>query len=536
MKKEQHNNSKFIRHEPCPNCGSRDANGVYDDGHSYCYSCESYTNKTQSDSKTIKLSEISKQDRTFKKTILPKGQVKSLRHRSLTEETCRKFGYLTSSNGNELAAYRDKTGVVVAYKVRTQDKKFTIAGNADKMQLFGQHLWNKGKKLVITEGEIDAMTVSQIQGHKWATVSLPNGCGAAKRAIQNNWDYVNNFEEVILMFDMDEQGQKASQEVAELLPVGKTKIARLPLKDANECLLKGKADEVINAIFQAKEFRPDGIVAANDLRSCITVDETASSIDYPYERLNEVTKGLRIGELVCITAGSGIGKSTMVREIAYHLHSIKKQKIGMIMLEESNKRTVLGLLGIHLNKNICVNRSQADDDELYKAFDEVFEEDQPVYLYDHFGSTDVELICSRITFMAKALDVKFIILDHLSILVSGLATNDERKLIDMAMTKLRTLVQELEIGLIIVSHLRRPEGDRGHEDGAKVRLGQLRGSHAVAQLSDICITLQVDPEHPDSNERKLIILKNRFTGETGFAGNVIYDSDKGRLQDETIPF
>jgi len=106
----------------------------------------------------------------------------------------------------------------------------------------------------------------------------------------------------------------------------------------------------------------------------------------------------------------------------------------------------------------------------------------------------------------------------------------------MAMTKLRTLVQELEIGLIIVSHLRRPEGDRGHEDGAKVRLGQLRGSHAVAQLSDICITLQVDPDNSDGNERKVFILKNRFTGETGFAGNVIYDNEKGRLQDETIPF
>tara|TARA_B100000287_G_scaffold122477_1_gene114366 strand:+ start:31615 stop:33192 length:1578 start_codon:yes stop_codon:yes gene_type:complete len=524
--------SNFIRHEPCPECGSSDANGVYDDKSSFCFSCKTY--KPKPNEKRVKLTEISKKDKTFKKA-LPKGEVKGLRHRGISEETCRKFGYLTAINKNEMAAYRNKAGAVVAYKIRTPDKKFSIIGDTNKLQLFGQHLWNTGKKLVITEGEIDAMTVSQIQNHKWATVSLPNGAAAAKRAIQNNWDYVNQFGEIILMLDMDTQGQQAAQEIAELLPVGKAKIARLPMKDANECLLKNKADEVITAIFQARAYRPDGIIAANDIRASISVDDAASSIAYPYEKLTQVTKGLR-KELVTITAGSGIGKSTLVREIAYHLHQAG-EKIGMIMLEESNKRTLLGLIGIHLSKNICVDRSLATDEEIDQAFGELFPNmDKQVYLYDHFGSTDVDLICNKITYMAKALDIKWIILDHISILISGLATGDERKLIDMAMTKLRTLVQELEIGLIIVSHLRRPEGDKGHEDGAKVRLGQLRGSHAIAQLSDICITLQVDAEAPDGNIRHLHVLKNRFTGETGFAGSVNYDIDKGRLTDQLINF
>jgi len=139
-------------------------------------------------------------------------------------------------------------------------------------------------------------------------------------------------------------------------------------------------------------------------------------------------------------------------------------------------------------------------------------------------------------FMHKALGVEWVVLDHISILVSGLATGDERKLIDMAMTKLRTLVQETGIGLILVSHLRRPEGDKGHEDGAKVRLGQLRGSHAIAQLSDICISLGVDPDNPNSNARQVHLLKNRFTGQTGFAGNITYNPETGRLIDQVTQF
>jgi twinkle protein len=187
------------------------------------------------------------------------------------------------------------------------------------------------------------------------------------------------------------------------------------------------------------------------------------------------------------------------------------------------------MVGIHLNKNIVVDRSLATEEAIMDGFDDLFQDQRNIYLYDHFGSSDVDVICNRIQYMVKAFDVKWIILDHISILVSGLATTDERKLIDMAMTRLRTIVQELDIGLILVSHLRRPEGDRGHEDGSAVRLGQLRGSHAVAQLSDICIGLQVDPDNASGDTRRLVVLKNRFTGEVGSAGLVTFNRDTGRL-------
>ena len=516
-------------------CMSSDAMTVYSDGHTHCYSCD----------KTVQPHEINGEGapapkpRPKEASDLLQGEYLGVRSRGLTQETARKFGYRTVEYRGQqawAANYRDTSGAIVAQKVRTKDKDFAILGTGKGMTFFGQHLWSRGKKLVITEGEIDCMTVSQLQDHRWPTVSLPQGAASARRSIKDNWDYLDGFEEIILMFDMDEAGQKAAQEVAEMLPVGKAKIARLPLKDANECLLKGEGGAIINAVWQAREYRPDGIVSAGDLRELVTKPEVQSDIVYPFPRLNEITKGIRRGELVTVTAGSGIGKTTLCSEVAMHLHS-KGQRIGLIMLEESNQRTLRNLIGIHLSKNLTVDPEAASTEEVEGAFDELFgSSDRPVYLYDHFGSTDVDLVCNRIRFMAKALDVDYVILDHISILVSGLATGDERKLIDMAMTKLRTLVQEIDIGLILVSHLRRPEGDRGHEDGAKVRLGQLRGSHAIAQLSDICLSLQVDPEDPHSNVRHLFVLKNRFTGQTGPADTLVYDQDTGRLKSEQSPF
>jgi twinkle protein len=522
--------STFIRHEACENCGSSDGKALYSTGSTYCFACDDYgrgANDTVAPTATIKTN-----------SQLWAGTTQGVRERGLSEESCRKFGYLTcvTSEGTVWAAnYRNTDGLIVAQKLRTADKAFSVVGEGKKLTFFGQHLWNKGRKLVITEGEIDAMSVSQMQGHKWPTVSLPAGAAGAKRAIKDNWDYLDGFEEIILMFDMDEAGQDAARDVAEMLPLGKSKIAALPCKDANDCLMQGKTADVINAVFQARDYRPDGIVSASDLREAITQPDEVSTVTYPYKELNAITRGLRKGELVTVTAGSGIGKTTLCSEIAMHLHK-SGERLGMIMLEESNKQTLRNLIGIHKDVNLTVNPDSLSKEQLEGAFDELFTGENQLYLYDHFGSTEVDTICSRIRFLHSVLDVDWIVLDHISIMISGLATTDERKLIDLAMSRLRMLVQELGIGLILVSHLRRPEGDKGHEDGAKVRLGQLRGSHAIAQLSDICISMGVDPENPNSNTRQLGVLKNRFTGQTGFAGNISYTPETGRLIDQVLQF
>lgn len=199
------------------------------------------------------------------------------------------------------------------------------------------------------------------------------------------------------------------------------------------------------------------------------------------------------------------------------------------MLEESVKTTALGLMGLYLNKRIALNREEINENELRLAFDNTLGTGR-VYLYDHFGSTQVDHLLSRVRHLAKALDCKWIILDHLSIVVSSMEEGgDERKLIDRTMTLLRTLVQETGIGLIVVSHLRRPEG-KGHEEGAQTSLSQLRGSHSIAQLSDFCLGLERNQQNEETRNQTIVrVLKNRFSGETGVAGTLFYDVQTGRL-------
>jgi twinkle protein len=206
---------------------------------------------------------------------LIEGEFKALSKRGITEETCRKFGYQVGSfKGKtvQIAPYYNEDREMVAQKLRTADKEFWVTGDLKEASLFGQHLWGSGgKKAVVTEGEIDALTVSQLQGNKWPVVSIPNGAQGALKAVSKQLQWLNSFEQVIIMFDMDEPGKKAAQEVAKALKPGKAFIASLPLKDANECLLKGQGDAVISAIWQAKPYRPDGVVQLRDIKERVLV-------------------------------------------------------------------------------------------------------------------------------------------------------------------------------------------------------------------------------------------------------------------------
>lgn len=530
----EHQESKFLYHEPCPNCGSSDACGVFDDGHRYCYSCCTYFKPTSD----VDGEQVSMERKKVVKECIPLGDlnITNLNARKINQDTCSKFKYMTGEyKGSpcQVANYYDDNGNIVGQKLRFPDKSFAVLGKISN-RLFGSQLWAGGKKLVITEGEIDCLTVSQLQGNKWAVVSIPNGAQAAKKAIEANLEYLDKFDEVILMFDMDEPGRKACEDCAKVLPSGKAFIANLPLKDPNECLLNGKGEEVIQAIWNAKPYRPDGIVAGTDLyEKCVTdIDDLKDSVEYPWKALQDKTKGVRHGELYVFTSGSGMGKSTILRELEYYFGVQRGELCGIIALEESTRKTGLELMSLHLNKRLLLNPECADESDRSRAFNETIGNGR-FFLYDHFGSLDSSNLLSKIRYMIVSLGCKRIFLDHISIVVSGMDTDEdggERKAIDKLMTNLRSLVEETGATMFIVSHLKRPD-KKGHEEGAQVSLSQLRGSGAIAQLSDMVIGLERDQQGANPNVLTLRVLKNRFCGLTGVSGHLKYNVETGRLED-----
>jgi len=516
-------NSKFLHHSPCENCGSKDNLGVYED-HTYCFGCHDYHKHN---------GEFPTQVEEPKPiTDMIDGIIEALPKRKIDTDTCKKFNYQTATYQGkpvQIANYYDKELKVVAQKIRFADKTFKWLGDPSKITLFGQNLWKDGGKMVVlTEGEIDCLSVSKVQNNRWAVCSVPSGATSAKKYVKKELEWLSKFENIILMFDNDEAGQKASIECANVLPVKKVKIASLPAKDPNELLQTGQGAKIIDAIWQAQTYTPQGIIEGSATKDLLLNDEYIETIPYQWNGLNNKLGGIRQGELVLLTAGSGTGKSQVCREIAYHLIN-QKIKVGYIALEESVKRSLRGLVGIGLNKLIHIPevRKELPEKDIIAEWDRI---KNYVCFYDHFGSSDTEDLMNRIRYMVQALDCKVIFLDHISIVISGLADGDERRLIDNTMTKLRKLVEEVKCSMFVVSHLKRPEGKLGHEEGVQTSLSHLRGSHSLAQLSDGVIGFERNQQdEANSNIMTARVLKNRFTGDTGIACDLIYNKETGRL-------
>ena len=521
--------SKYVRKEPCPECGSKDNLAIYDDGHGYCFGC-SYTFQPEKD----------KPRKSFvkpvKKPLLKFVTPKALPKRGLSHETCELFNYgISEHNGQpvQVATYEDKLGRQVAQHIRFQNKKFIWLGDVNDLQLWGQRLWRQqntgGMFVTITEGEIDCMSVSQVQGNKFPVVSLPSGSQSANKYIAANLKWLSQFVRIVICFDSDEPGMAAAEKAVKILPAGKAAICRLPRKDANEMLLAGEGEKLKDLLWKAIPVRPDGILNASNLWEELTKKGTNSICPFPYPKLDEFTKGFRKSQMITIAAGSGTGKSTICRELAHHFLK-NKLTVGYIALEESVQRTMQGILGVEMNKPLHLEDNVEETEGLKQSFDRLFGTGK-LFLYDHFGSIDPDRLVEQIQYLATAEGVDVVILDHLTIVVSGISDLDERRALDVVCTKLRQVVESTGIGLVIVSHLRRPEG-KGHEEGNKVSLNHLRSSHSIAQLSDLvvaCERNQQSESYAERAELQLRVLKNRHTGMTGPVDKLLYDEKTGRL-------
>jgi len=532
-------------HIPCHLCGSSDAGAIYTDGHFHCFSCrqtehaydgehahEVVTHMKPTDQKPRLVHDSSRLDE-----MLNGLTCGVLADRKISAAVVEKFGVrIDNVNDRHLYPYRNADGALTGVKTRySRNKTFSWDGNGQTV-LFGMNLFpGGGKTITICEGEIDTMAAHQMNGSKWPTVGMPSATGI--KAVKENLEYLNTFEEIYLAFDNDDAGKRATEDVANLFEPNKCKVVNLaPLKDVGEYLSEGKVEDYTRRWWNAQPFTPEGIVRGSSLWDLVSTDDDTPSVPYPYDGLQEMTYGIRVGELVTLTAGSGLGKSAVVRELMYHLLNVTEDNIGCMFLEESTKRSGLGFMSMAANKPLHLPDTEKTPEELRLAFDQTLGTDR-VFLYDSFGSNSLDNIIGRVRHMAKAMDCKYIVLDHLSIVVSSQENGDERKAIDEIVTRLRMLIQELRISLIMVSHLRRPQG-QGHEDGAATSLSQLRGSAAIAQLSDMVIGLERNGQAENEvmrNTTTVRVLKNRFSGITGPATYLYYDKTTGRLTEVGEP-
>ena len=526
---------------PCPECGGSDPAAMNDDGSIKCFSCGVFIPKPKEENKVTSIS-------NFQKTPISNGEFYPLTDRGISLATAKKYRVLSVKNSTGQIVehiYPYYSGnEAVSSKVRKENKSFIWRGDSKSCGLFGQQLFQSGGKYVtLVEGEVDAMSAYELMGSQWPVISIRNGAQSADRDVKENLEFLESFDNIIINFDNDQHGREAAKKVARLLRPGKAKIMEVPVdyKDANDMLRAGQHKAYVHSWWNAKKYTPSGVLNVSDnLESYLTRTRT-DSVPFPWEGLNEKLEGLRAGELVTLTGGTGLGKSSVTRELEHWLIKKTKDNVGVMALEENWQRTIDGILSIEADARLHLDsvRNLFDDDNLREMHQEMFggENTDRVWVYGHLGMNDLESVFSKLRYMIIGCDCKWIVLDHLHMLVLLSDDPDERKAIDMIMHRLRTLVEETGCGMILVSHLRRTQGDRGHENGIETALNHLRGSQSIAQLSDCVISLERNQQSDDvmvASTTKVRVLKSRYTGDVGLATHLHYDQDTGRLNEVDI--
>lgn len=537
---DHESDSELLYKGPCDDCGSSDACARYSDGHTHCFSCKATRQADggmgESNPRMIKAD----------KALLGGGEIEPLPKRGLDDRVCAKYNYRVgefSGKKCHIAPYYDDTGAVVAQKIRLPGKDFTVLGNLKKaMPFFGQQLCRDGgKMIVITEGEIDAMSVTQAMGLSWPAVSVPNGASGAKKAVAKALAWLESFEKVVFLFDEDEPGREAVAECVPLLTPGKAYIATLPLKDANDMVKAGRSKELVDAIWGARKWVPEVL---NDLDELIeeACAEMAWGLPWPWRTMTKTTYGIRRSALYTWGAGTGSGKTTLVKQLALtamrpdlgedhsdFLPMPAPRPVATILYEEPARMTLKTLGGMAIGKRVHVPGTVYDKEELRAAIQSFRPQLFSVSLK---GARNWETVKNTIRYLHASENVKDYIIDPMTALTAG--DENERQSLDLIMSELAELAEELDITIHLVFHLATPDG-KSHEDGGRVQEKHFRGSRAVAFWSHYLIGLERDKQ---DKECPTVVrgLKDRLTGDA--VGPFIalkYNRDTGLMYEVPLP-
>lgn len=504
----------------CSKCGSSDALTPYSDG-AYCFSCNSKTFTTEDKTTSPKVIKMTK---PFNPVI---GTVKPLiKQRGINLNTTSKWNYQIGKAFNPETGQEEdchiaqfmKDGEIVGQKVRFNNKTFASYG--DTQTLYGKWLWNSGRYIIITEGELDALSISQVMNNRYPVVSLPLGAQSASKIIKKELCWLeDNFEHVVLCFDNDEAGNRAVQECSGLFSPGKCLISRLSEKDANDCLMAGKIEELARIPFTAKPYRPDGVVTVADLLPYL--DETPErGLPLPWQGLDDMLYGIEVPSLTLLTSGTGQGKTEIIKSIAANL--IKEDnniKVGMILLEESVNKTAIKMAGKMANQRFDSPQYEFAKERKEAAIQELSDLNN-LFLYDNHGNKDWDKLKTVIRHMAVSEGCKVVFLDHITALTD--CSENPNQLGEKIVTELNSLALSCGVAIIAISHIRKfSSSQQTAEDGGDISLDDLKGTGAIKQWFWNIISITKAGEGDEYKHfRKLTLLKCRNFGE--HVGTKIY--------------
>lgn len=505
-----------IYHQPCPDCGSSDGLSIDSEGNGYCFAHSKFYPDYYKDDKSL----IEQKEALVEFEYYP--------DRGLHRSTLEFFDISTKFVDGEPTetAFKWPNGGLRIRRLGDVPKKdrFYSKGSMNNPGLLFTDKFDPGSKdaILITKSGYDAASAYEILNKQVATVSVTSE-STAKRDVIQSWDYVNSFKKIYICMDNDEQGRKATAEVAPLFDYQRVyHIQVTSAKDINELYTQGKSADFKRMFENAKRFAPDNLISSFDqIKASLRKDKESQIATYPFKVIQEATYGLHEGEVILVKAPTTVGKTEFLRAIEHHILKTTTTNIGIIHLEEDNATTIKAIAGYELSVPATLPDCGLSEEDILDGYRRAVKDDENrVHIYISFDREDEDLLFGTIRFLVVAAGCKIIFFDHITWLGVGRDSEDERRKLDRVSQGLKLLAKELRFCLVLVSQMN--------------SLGASRGSKNIDFTANTAITLSRDVTSPvDTVQRttNFMLEKVRLGGRTGPSGYALFDRETGKLED-----
>lgn len=555
---------KLLGNFPCPLCREigKDRKGdnlsVYEKTNStdgWCWSCEKRFTEDELDDLNINTTistsgfEKLKENTAYGQNIpdmatLMAKKATALKERHLSSEIAALYG-VKQIEGRRYYPRHNK-GRLTGFKCRVLPKEFDPAkgavpvGETAMSEFWGQQLYkNGGKILIITEGEEDAMAACQMTAKHsptkvgYPSVSLPNGISSLKKCLVENFDFLNKFEKVIFMLDQEPEVFEKLDKLVQLLPPKLAYIGRFSEKDASDMLINSKDYEFYKAVFNAEQWKPEGIISGSDTWTMFK-ESKHRVVGLPFPEkfgLKDKYLGMVKGNLDVIGAFEKAGKSTMIKEIVHDLRIRHNKKVGLFMLEEFIEETVGDLLSVDLQRNLGVYGSEVSEKSKEQSWEKLFG-DNNIVLSDAHSFMSIDDLIYKIRFMNLNFGIEYFFIDNLTKLVRLLVQeqSNENFLTSRIMVELERLCKDLGVYICLVCHVRKETGDgKSYSEGKILRVHDLYGSGDISKFAYNVFAISRDNTfEPNITQYHLITTRR---GRLGFGNRLTYNFDKCILEE-----
>lgn len=576
--------SQFIGHTSCDKCGSKDNFARYrdDDNHEsgFCFGCQ-YTIPSKDHIEANSDKSNTRKNRTkVKESMTDTSEIKAVPSNkpALTPEENAEIKSETSPSGKGFRGIRDdiykvfgvrhsfdegtgdvneqyypctQEGQLVGYKIREVPKSFYSRGRTGAdCELFMQFKFNRGGKYVlITEGEVDALSAYQMmkdynssKGSDFETAVVSPTTGAqSKKQIASQYKFFDSFDVCVLNYDMDKAGKEAAEEVLKYLPKGKVRIMQMRYKDANEYLEQGKQREFVSDFYSAKAYVPAGVVGSSELYEKMLESAVVEKIPLPpfMKKFDDMIGSVELGTIGVLAAGSGAAKTTVANELLYFLLFNSPHKVGVVSLELTCAQYGQAMLSRHIENKISLIKDPKEklkflqQERIKGKAEELFLDENGNNRFMLIDERDgsVEVLQDKIEELIISCGCKVIILDPLSDIFDSLTTDEQAKFMKWS----KSMIKNYNVTMLMIAHIRKSGNNKdAASTGAFIPEESIAGSSTVFKSASWVVMMMRDKYNEDPvvrNTTKLVLSKNRAGGETGDAGSLYYCNKTHKLHD-----